>query len=469
MKLNFPAFQVLTHILQYLSHGDQFSCSLVSHKFYLAFLDPKITKKIQISWDYCDLSRPLQVFKDSKRIFRLKLGAQLKIDSSIDTSIFENVQELVVECSDGLQLTRFMPNLKSLELRRNTGTRPFNAAQLNGVQSLKISQNFEDFEDLMEVLPNLRSLHLEGFNCKSQKSFNRNSLLSTKTLQAALENRKIAGITLKSYSVEPKLNSEFISSLIFHDLQELALTIDGVEPRIVVTVLQHQDLQVLDLTCWSGFSSMIFQAISTLKTLKSLTLRGKLSAKLVDVSKLQQLRVLRFKDTFDCESSGDHVLGTLKNLTELEIDTKCLNYDQCVEEFVKNNPKLTILNLSKSQIDDLTLEKVFNGFQALRSIVLNDCQKITSLPQLEMRFLEKVEINHCLSLTKLSFSMQNLVNLSMNHLESVSKALTKLKSFLKKFSKNLQNNSSTNLSKKHSGKLAKKLSKTAQNDSPNHS
>lgn len=469
----------------FLKHRDQCSLALTAKKFYEAYHDPKVAKNIVLRFDFCILdvnSNPLKLFsKSTFKYQRLILGACIKDiilnDKEVCVTFWKrfgkNFKEIVIETPGKMGMiliAKYMPNIKKLKIR-NPGTRSicFGKNEKMGLQrnlcnvtQLEICSNYEQLEEILELIPKLEILELGGFNCKQQRTYNRNNALSIHflihyiTKVRALE---LKGLLLHSYCVELSANELFFYNLANVTgllLQKLTCSIEGAPIELLRQLFHNMQnsLRSLDVTSWAGISAEIYSLIFThLRNIENLTFRGRLNMNgLLQVSELKYLKVLKFTDTFkDIESKNEviHFLSKLKlceNLQELQIDTKCLNSTECkicFKEFVTHlnvTNNLQILNISKSNIDDKNLSLLIFCLRNLKELYMNDCKYITKfechkkckakvknepvkIGQLICQ-LQVLELSHCINLVtdgiQSLFYLTNLRELSLNNLESVS-------------------------------------------------
>lgn len=459
--------------MEFLKFMDRVSLSLASRKYREAFYHPRLLKTIRYKFNHCYIDGnkpPLSVFQGRLlKIPHLTLGSNVFIDTNPEQKldwktvntlkeIGLNIKTVTVKSagSIGFQVLKYTPNVEELFLCNESTTTsisflitdiPELQKSLKNVRKLKIVQNFEQFEEITDLLPKLTHLVVEGFSCKQQKSFKRNQSLSLTTLGSVIY--KYAGqleeISLHSYTAEADGNDEFLRLILGLDnlrLKTLTLSIDQANFELIIELLIIQrGITSLNLTCWSEFPEQILGVVfMVLLDLEHLTLRGKLSTNsLRYLGNLLRLKSVRFKDTFDSETYYPHILEDLKglksNLLELEIDTDCSNSalcDSCFPDFSASCTNILVLNLSKSKVDDLTLAKLLKNLKTLNQLYLNDCKNLSSLTVNEessiipnFNSVEKLELNHCISLTSNGLQglskFPNLIKLSLNNLEVVNR------------------------------------------------
>lgn len=416
---------------------------------------------------------PLSIFaKTSVNYQRLLLGAGVK--DIVETTAYinfwkkfgQNIKELTLETPGNVGfklLSRFMPNIKVLKIH-NRGTRSINFGMkdellelkvcLTKVHTLEICSNYEQLEELLQLLPSLENLYLEGFSCKQQRTFTRNTSLSLDFLTQYITRVRaleLKGLLLHSYCVEIDSNEKFFYELASTTgllLKTLACSIEGVPVSLLHQLFYNmqKSLKSLDLTSWVGISSEIYQIIFIyLKNIEQLTFRGRLTVEgLNHISELKNLKVLRFKDSFEKLETDvpSHFLTQIKsskNLQELQIDTKCLASRECVNCFydfisdVSICRSLQVLNVSKSNFDDVNLNLLIDFAKNLKELYMSDCKNVTKFEttkNVTQRFLQKLEIleiSHCIQLTSLGlenlFYLNQLRHLYLNNLEAVSTGL----------------------------------------------
>lgn len=447
-------------------------------------------QSIQIRFDNCRLDvvhPPLSIFdKSTVNYQRVVLGAGIREIILNDSSVCQNfwmkfgcnVKELTIETPGNVGfkiLAKFMPNLRVLKVH-NRGTRPINfgkeeMAQLKmcliKVHTLEICSNYEQFEELLELLPGLKYLNLEGFSCKQQRTFTRNSSLSLDFLTQYITRVRaleLKGLLLHSYCVEVNSNEKFFYELASTTgllLKTLACSIEGVSISLLDKLFLSMDksLKSLDLTSWVGISSEVYKLIFLyLKNIEQLTFRGRLTLEGLDnISELKNLRVLRFKDSFEKLESNyvaSHFLKKLKTSTrliELQIDTLCLNSQSCstcFNDFISDpniSEGLQVLNVSRSNIDDRSVSLLITHAKNLKEFYMSDCKNVTKFETIVsgenvegasdktsitkddneemLQKLQILEMNHCIKfssngLMKL-FYLKQLKNLFLNNLEAV--------------------------------------------------
>uniref|UniRef100_A0A336KHV9 CSON010656 protein n=1 Tax=Culicoides sonorensis TaxID=179676 RepID=A0A336KHV9_CULSO len=484
--MEFLPVEVITHILTFLNHGDQISLSLTAKHFYTAYHDPLILKNVIVKFDHCQLDvihLPLSTFARSSINYQnLVLGSGIENVILTETTICQgfwnsfgkNIKELTIETPGNVGfklLAAFMPNLRVLRIL-NRGTRPIvftkqeiSQLKLNliKVHTLEICSNYEQFEELLELLPELRNLYLEGFSSKQQRTFARNNSISLNFLIhyiTKVRTLEMKGLLLHSYCVEENSNEKFFYELASTTgllLKNLACSIEGVPISLLHQLFNNMQssLKSLDLTSWAGISSEIYQIIFTyLKNIEQLTFRGQLSLDgLHHISKLNHIKVLKFKDSFGkLESSKkfNHFLATLKSnteLKELQIDTACLNSQECSQCFLKfiTDPNvaknLEILNISKSNIDDANFSLLINHAKNLKELYMSDCKKIVKFERVTipnkalhdtemLKNLQVLDISHCIQLKSCGmikmFHFNQLRHLYMNNLEAVTPLIIKI-------------------------------------------
>lgn len=455
---------------------DRVAFSLASRKHREAFYHPRLLRRLRLNFNHCylDANRPpLSVFQGHVlKIPHITLGSNVfgggggngdtnesSTESKLDLQTLRVLKEIgshiktVIIKSPGLigfQVLLCTPNVVDLTLCNESSTTsiyfltsdiPALQQSLKHVRYLKIVQNFEQFEEITDLVPQLTNLTVEGFSCKQQKSFKRNLSLSLTTLGSVIH--KYAGqlqeISLHSYTAEANGNDEFLRALLGLEnlrLKKLTLSIDKANFELITELLIVQrGIRSLNLTCWSEFPEQILGVVfMVLLDLDHLTLRGKLNTNsLRYLGNLKRLKSIRFKDTFDSETNYPHILEDLKglktNLLELEIDTDCLSSvlcQSCLPEFSSLCTNLRSINLSKSKVDDQNLKALLHSLRHLQELYLNDCKNISALTfSEEFHALEKLELNHCISLTSDGLqglsSFPDLIKLSLNNLEVVNR------------------------------------------------
>lgn len=389
-----------------------------------------------------------------------------------------HIKELTIETPGNVGfkiISRFMPHLRVLKVL-NRGTRPINYGKeemtklkisLVKVHTLEICSNYEQLEELLELLPGLECLYLEGFSCKQQRTFTRNSSLSLNFLTQYITRVRaleMKGLLLHSYCVEANANEKFfyvLASTTGLLLRTLACSIEGVPIPVLHKLFSNMQtsLECLDLTSWVGLSTEIYELIFIyLKNIEQLTFRGRLTIDgLHHISELKHLKVIRFKDSFEELESNNiasHFLKKLKTspqLRELQIDTKCL-YSQechtCLYDFISDpniSEGLQILNVSKSNIDNRNVSLLIKYANNLRELYMSDCKNVTKFETIgndadeegpaklvftkddNEKILHKLqifEISHCIKLSSQGmvklFYMKQLRHLFLNNLEAVS-------------------------------------------------
>lgn len=425
------------------------------------------------------MNAPLTIFSKSTISYpSLVLGASIR-DIVMDNSHCQNfwikfgyhIKELTIEMPGNVAfkiLSMFMPNLQVLKVH-NRGTRAINFGKedtarlkmcLAKVHTLEICANYEQLEELLELLPGLKNLTLEGFSCKRQRTYNRNSSLSLQFLTYYIT--KIRAIELKSlllhsYCVEINSNEKFFYELASTTgllLKTLACSIEGVPIPLLKKLFHNMQktLKSLDLTTWVMISSEVYSIIFVyLKNIEQLTFRGRLTIdglEHIDFN-LKNLRVLRFLDSFESievNAVGSHFLKKLQSspqLSELQIDTKCLSFHECSTcfyEFISDqniSQGLQILNVSRSKIDDQNVSFLIKYAKNLKKLYMNDCKNVTMFKgsnedtektnnEKSLKFFQKLEIldiSHCISLSTNGlmnlFYLNHLRHLFLNNLEAV--------------------------------------------------
>lgn len=381
-----------------------------------------------------------------------------------------HIKEFTIETPGNVAfhiLSMYMPNLRVLKVH-NRGTHPINFGKedlarlklcLARVHTLEICANYEQLEELLELFPRLENLSLEGFSCKQQRTFTRNSSLSLHFLTHYLTKIRaveLQTLLLHSYCVEVNSNEKFFFELASTTgllLKTLACSIEGVPIPLLEKLFQNMEntLKRLDLTTWVMISSEIYKIIFVyLKNIEQLTFRGRLTLDGLDyISDLKNLKVLRFKDSFEnveVNENPSHFLKKLKaspGLRELQIDMKCLNSQECSSCFYSfiSDPNISqslqILNVSRSKIDDKNLSFLLSYARNLKELYMSDCKSVTKFEKAVvgtedvertngnmLSKLEILEISHCISLKSIGllnlFYLNQLRHLFLNNIEAVS-------------------------------------------------
>ncbi len=366
MKKTWPAnftfntivyFQVISHVMKFLTVADRKDASLVSKKWYEASLDPALWRNISVR---------IPAQKASLR----KLGR------------IGQIQEIVVDSANDF----ITSNCRNPHV-------PFSNVHTLSVQDTDITEG--QFMKLLSQFRNLESLALSSCN----------TLFMAGTLFSSKQKTELAAAAL--------------GTLRALDLSSIRYLSDELLQRFIriCPVLEHISLAKAPLTFHSTDIHSLHCGISQAATTSLLTFRAILQFISDRTSVLKSLDLSRTEINTDCLRRAISIPNL--HLREIHL-SYCPNVgDDAVSAIYKYQPGLEVLALTHClEISDKSLSVIGTNLSCLRTLLVNECSLVSdSVSRLHnAKDLTVLNLASCPQVTSraLSEGLQNLALVSLN-------------------------------------------------------